>query len=51
MEKFRQNVQRDQDNVRALHSLDWRVLAVWECQTIDKNAPGIRLERFLNTGR
>ena len=46
-EKFHQNVQRDQKNVKELHSLHWRVFTVWECQTTDKNALGIRLQKFL----
>lgn len=31
-EKFRRNVDRDRRNARALRSIGWRVVTVWECQ-------------------
>ena len=39
-EKFAQNVARDQRNKKALQSLGWRVLVIWECKT--RNAEIVR---------
>lgn len=32
-DKFERNVERDGENRRALASLGWRVVVVWECET------------------
>ena len=36
--KFRQNVDRDKRNKRALEALGWRVVVVWQCEvpTVEK---------------
>ena len=31
-EKFRRNVERDEENVRQLERAGWKVLIVWECE-------------------
>lgn len=33
--KLGRNVERDHENVRALRSLGWAVLTVWECELVD----------------
>ena len=30
--KFSRNVERDQEHVRALESVGWRVIIIWECE-------------------
>jgi DNA mismatch endonuclease (patch repair protein) len=47
-EKFRRNVQRDEEAGDALRSLGWRVLYVWECETKDEDALRKRLCRELD---
>lgn len=52
-DKFERNIVRDSRNCRELQRLGWRVLIVWECQTVDRNALARRLAaRFelLNCG-
>ena len=41
--KFRDNVARDRRNEAALHSLGWRVLVIWECETRNRQAVEERL--------
>lgn len=41
--KFTENVERDKRNQKALLALGWRVVVIWECQTVDQEA----LEGFL----
>jgi DNA mismatch endonuclease (patch repair protein) len=36
------NVERDKKNVAALKNEGWKVLEVWECQTKDKTAEGMK---------
>ena len=36
--KFSANRARDDRNIKALHALGWRVLIVWECALLGKNA-------------
>ena len=36
MEKFARNVARDRRNEDALRAGGWRVLVIWECETVDK---------------
>ena len=40
--KFEKNVSRDQKAVAKLEELGWRVMTVWECETVDE--PGVRLK-------
>ena len=46
-EKFRQNVARDQRNEQALHTLGWRVLVIWECETRNPTEVEGRLLNYL----
>lgn len=34
-DKFDRNVQRDAENLRALHDLGWEARVIWECETKD----------------
>jgi DNA mismatch endonuclease, patch repair protein len=45
--KFAENVQRDKRNLRELKKLGWRVLVVWECETMDAKLLERKLRRFL----
>lgn len=47
-EKFRSNLARDRRTARALRTLGWRVLVVWECQTRDAMRLRERLSRSLD---
>lgn len=35
--KFERNVERDAEVTRALNALGWSVLAIWECETSDRD--------------
>lgn len=37
-EKFKRNVERDKENVKALQNAGWRVLVVWECEISSKKS-------------
>lgn len=45
--KLQRNQQRDHENARALRSLGYRVLIVWECETDNETRLAARLKRFL----
>ena len=45
--KFSENVARDRRNARALRSLGWRSLIVWECETREVASLRLRLQNFL----
>ncbi|TAK81063.1 MAG: DNA mismatch endonuclease Vsr [Betaproteobacteria bacterium] len=47
--KLKRNVERDVANRRRLRKLGWRVMVVWECQTLDKRKLAERLSRFLQS--
>ncbi len=51
--KLRNNVLRDDENVLNLQALGWRVLVVWECETLegDTSRLRVRLRRFLGRYR
>jgi DNA mismatch endonuclease (patch repair protein) len=49
--KLTGNVQRDRRAIRALRSLGWDVLVVWECWTRDRQMLAGRLSRFLEDRR
>ena len=36
-QKFQQNIQRDRRNVAMLEELGWKILVIWECETIDRS--------------
>jgi len=52
--KFEANKRRDEENVKQLEVLGWRVLMLWECQVMDKdmNKVATLVKQFLdgNTG-
>ncbi len=45
--KLTRNTTRDAEHVAALRKLGWRVLVIWECQTIDAARLRARLKKFL----
>lgn len=45
--KLRRNQHRDEENLKSLRKLGWRVLIIWECEVSDVERLSIRLERFL----
>ena len=49
-EKFRANINRDEEVMRALRTLGWRALVVWECQTADRPTLTLRLKKTLQKG-
>ena len=47
--KLARNVRRDTSNLAALKTLGWRVLAIWECETVQDQAKlARRLQKFLD---
>ena len=48
--KFTKNVERDRRNVRSLRELGWKVLVIWECETLDRVRLVAKLARFLGRG-
>lgn len=51
-EKLEANKRRDDENVRRLNELGWRVLVVWECQMKEKDMNEVSnvVRRFLADG-
>ncbi|MGH6854714.1 MAG: very short patch repair endonuclease [Aestuariivirga sp.] len=47
--KLESNHRRDQKNIRALKSLGWKILLVWECQLVNKEQLQNKLRRFLES--
>jgi len=47
LQKFRENVLRDQRTARKLRGLGWHVITVWECQLRRPDAVAARLARVL----
>ena len=45
--KLDKNIIRDKLNNKALKSLGWKTLTIWECQTKDKDKLLSKLEKFL----
>ena len=45
--KRNENSARDARNIRALRTIGWRVLVVWECRTRDSTSVESRLKSFL----
>lgn len=45
--KRRRNAERDRKNLRNLRKQGWRVLVVWECQTLKATKLPARLHKFL----
>ena len=50
MEKFAQNVARDQRNEEELRDLGWQVLVIWECETQDEETVRRYLEERIKRG-
>lgn len=48
--KFRANRRRDSRNLRALQSLGWRTIVVWECELAKPDVLAARLMRSLRPG-
>lgn len=48
--KFLNNVERDFRAKAQLESMGWRVLVVWECMTLDKDACVAQLRQYLLNG-
>ena len=47
--KLTRNCERDQQNLRKVKKLGWRVLVVWECEVKDTRRLTTRLRRFLSS--
>lgn len=45
--KLKRNVQRDKENLAALHDKGWDILVIWECETHNESKLKARLTRFL----
>lgn len=46
-EKFKNNVERDSRNERALRDLGWRTMVVWECEVKDHEQVAERIVSYL----
>ena len=46
--KLSRNQERDEENLRKLRRLGWKVLAIWECEVRNRKKLSSRLERFLD---
>ena len=46
--KLEQNVRRDRTNIERLELLGWRVLVIWQCQTVDADVLGAQFRAFLD---
>jgi DNA mismatch endonuclease (patch repair protein) len=47
--KLTGNQERDRKNLKLLRALGWKVLVVWDCQTVNADRLSTRLQRFLGT--
>lgn len=45
--KLTRNSERDVEHIESLTRLGWRVLTVWECETLDLEALEQRIRHFL----
>lgn len=50
-DKFAKNVERDGRAVADLERLGWRVMIVWECETVSEQYVQARVSQFLNAQR
>ena len=48
--KFEANIVRDRRVRSALKRAGWKVLAIWQCETVDEDRLRTKLERFLLAG-
>jgi len=49
MEKFDQNVRRDQTTIRKIRGLGWNVATVWSCEARDPEKLAITLAKLFAT--
>jgi len=49
--KLKRNQRRDRENEKALRSLGWNVLTVWECETTEPDVMAERISAFLSADR
>ncbi len=47
-DKFEKNVERDLRAVSQLHQLGWRVMTIWECESINERDVRSRVSQFLD---
>jgi DNA mismatch endonuclease (patch repair protein) len=47
--KLLRNVERDRQNISMLRRVGWKVLTVWECDTLERDKLRERLVRFLGS--
>jgi len=45
--KFKDNVSRDKQNEEKLKLLGWKLIVIWDCETLKKNFPPIVLKSFV----
>ncbi len=46
--KFEANLRRDRANLKALRSLGWQVLTIWQCQLKNPDKLGKKIDAFLS---
>jgi len=49
--KQARNMLRDTENARALRSIGWKLMVIWECEICRNERLQARLSRFLSVGR
>ena len=47
-QKFKQNIERDKQNGKKLKLLGWKLIVVWDCETLKKKFPPKNLSEFTN---
>jgi len=45
-QKFKQNIERDKQNGKKLKLLGWKLIVVWDCETLKKKFPPKNLSAF-----
>jgi len=45
--KLRRNQERDRANLRALQTMGWSVLVMWECEVTEPKSVSVKLRKFL----
>ena len=45
--KLERNIQKDKENTQELTKTGWKVLVIWECETINRKLLSIKLALFL----
>jgi DNA mismatch endonuclease (patch repair protein) len=48
LSKFEANLRRDRANLKALRSLGWQVLTIWQCQLKNPDKLGKKIDAFLS---